>query len=619
MLNITDYLETNPDVGKVLYYPGSGTDFEMMKIFIESSTINEVYYADYMDNVNIDQALGALGGEWDVINESVLIPLNFHKKSWADFWYDNVVSTKFSGPHHAHGIRITLQKNKTGKIVTFYYLKTEGIGTYKVLLENEIRPDVIILQDHGFGCQWAGASFGYNGDVQTSLYGTSKAFHHFPKYLFVGVNTSVWQGYYMLTEFEGSYGSAGHKRGLFTLEAAQFFEGVVLPMSDRPDEDTKSSMRVRFDLTDEELSASVYYGAAGIDIQPLLRFGDMAKDYIYVNAGLGCTDFLRGVDHGVRMLRERHPGLLRLVEVAEIEPKPSPYIVEYPDFMNPGQREKYARTFGIYARDAGSCSRLLTFKLQVGSETKTLRIWHFNGEAIATYDMIFLRRSLAPMVLITIQAGLLERPAYIMNAMLASSLVRPKVWVRGVWSDSEIEHFWDRDVFDPIGIYDVKIWEARGWDAQFGCNIPGTTDLAQPYRNVAGYGESIVWNNIAPSGHHTLMTGRDLHVTKRNEPHNPHVHRGYTREVSAAVAEALAPHVGCNAYFQLDKKRDCEYRYAVPHHPVGPYTTWSRAHEHFECFEMYADEFVRNFTPIRNVPLHIDLFYMWPLEYRRHF
>lgn len=375
-----------------------------------------------------------------------------------------------------------------------------------------------------------------------------------------------------------------------------------------------------FDLTDPELSASVYYGAAGIDIQPLLRFGDLATDFIYVNAGLNCEDFLGGVRHCVRQLSLEHPGLLRLIDVLKVLPPPGPFLIPFPDFMHAGQRDMYIQSFGAYSQDAGTCSLLLTFELRIGSNCRNLRLWHLNGEAIATYDRLFLRRKLAPKVLITIQSGLLERPSYIMDAMLSSSRIRPKVWVRGIWSNSAVEWYHTMpDVFDPIGIYDLKIWEARGWNADFGYSIPGTTDPNKPYRHVAGYGESSVWNELAPYGAESLIQGPSITIRKKNVPHDANRHRHYTRFMIPLLDAHLKTFDHDRSYYMLDRLKKSEYDPAVAFGIKGAYDAYSRAWGHFESHEMYASEFAETFSATDGVHFSIDLFYKWPLEYERNF
>ena len=45
-------------------------------------------------------------------------------------------------------------------------------------------------------------------------------------------------------------------------------------------------------LTKNDLSKSAYYCAAETDIQPLLRFGDIISDFIYVSVGISENEFI---------------------------------------------------------------------------------------------------------------------------------------------------------------------------------------------------------------------------------------------------------------------------------------------------------------------------------------
>ena len=76
-------------------------------------------------------------------------------------------------------------------------------------------PDIIVLQDHGLGGNWGGQVFGYAEDSTAKLYGINKVSGNMPPFIYVGENTNPWPEYIQITDFEGSYGSAGHRRALF--------------------------------------------------------------------------------------------------------------------------------------------------------------------------------------------------------------------------------------------------------------------------------------------------------------------------------------------------------------------------------------------------------------------
>ncbi len=48
-------------------------------------------------------------------------------------------------------------------------------------------------------------------------------------------------------------------------------------------------------LTKERLKNSAYYCAAGIDLQPLLRFGDITSDFIYVSVDIKREEYINSI------------------------------------------------------------------------------------------------------------------------------------------------------------------------------------------------------------------------------------------------------------------------------------------------------------------------------------
>jgi hypothetical protein len=219
MININEFFEKN--MGSILYYPGAGNDFETMKLFIDRTTINQIYYVDYSEKIDIDLLLQKLGEDWSILKKEEIIPQEFNQNVWSDFWYDLNTSIEYGNPKEAFGIKITL-KNKKEKTCTLFYLGTEAIKTYHILLCNNVKPDLIVLQDHGFGGNWGNQVFGFSeSDTKENparLYGISNVSASLPNFIFVGENTKPWPYYKQLTSFEGKYGSAGHSRALFSIK-----------------------------------------------------------------------------------------------------------------------------------------------------------------------------------------------------------------------------------------------------------------------------------------------------------------------------------------------------------------------------------------------------------------
>jgi hypothetical protein len=212
MKTTNEYLTSNEKIGSVLYYPGGGTDFKTLKLFVEKTSINQVYYSDYSANkLDIANLVSKLGEDWTLIHQSDLIPKDFNQNKWSDFWYNLESAVKHGQPENAYALKLNFKNDVLGKEFVLYYLGTEAIKTYHILLNNDIKLDVIVLQDHGTGGNWS--KFGIGGDEK--MYGLGKASANLPSLLFVGKKTDPWYDYIQITPFEGEYGSAGHPRALF--------------------------------------------------------------------------------------------------------------------------------------------------------------------------------------------------------------------------------------------------------------------------------------------------------------------------------------------------------------------------------------------------------------------
>lgn len=208
---ISEYLGSTENIGTTLYYPGAGNDFQTLKLFVENSSINEVYYSDYHSKkIKTEILISILGDNWSLINKIDLTPSNFNQNEWSDFWFNLENAAHYANPIDAYGIKFIF-KHLSGKEFSLYYLGTEAIKTYLILLENNIKIDLVVLQDHGTGDNWS--EFGIGQDIED--FGLSKVSDFSPSLLFVAKNTVPWNGYKQITSFHGEFGSAGHPRALF--------------------------------------------------------------------------------------------------------------------------------------------------------------------------------------------------------------------------------------------------------------------------------------------------------------------------------------------------------------------------------------------------------------------
>jgi hypothetical protein len=207
------FLEQQSQTRKIstLYYPGAGKDFKTLSFIAENTALESAFFADYASEfrVTADMLLKAMP-DWIVENSAELGPDFLRQNSWTAYWYDLGFATEFANPANAYITKYQLLHKPSGKSIDFYYLGTEAIKTYQLLLENGITPDVLVLQDHGWGSNWStfGGSSILNSIAQS-----------FPlPLLLIGENTEPWPGYEKRTDFEGNFGSAGHPRAFFIKE-----------------------------------------------------------------------------------------------------------------------------------------------------------------------------------------------------------------------------------------------------------------------------------------------------------------------------------------------------------------------------------------------------------------
>jgi hypothetical protein len=136
-----------------VYYPGSGKDLETLKFILSDlKNVEDVIYCDYIEHLSVEDLATLI--DWEVIKEIQLAPSDFGEQNWDEFWYRHEQSTQFAQPNQKESKIYILLNKKSHKVVRFYQLGAEGVGTYKVLCRSGHRPNLIFLADHGFGCNW---------------------------------------------------------------------------------------------------------------------------------------------------------------------------------------------------------------------------------------------------------------------------------------------------------------------------------------------------------------------------------------------------------------------------------------------------------------------------------
>ena len=90
-------------------------------------------------------------------------------------------------------------------------MRTEALGTYKLLNRHIGAAHVVVVQDHGLGCFWT--NFGGYSKMYLSARGSLKL----PEFLYVDETTNTWPHYIQHTPYENCmdmYNNVG-KKALF--------------------------------------------------------------------------------------------------------------------------------------------------------------------------------------------------------------------------------------------------------------------------------------------------------------------------------------------------------------------------------------------------------------------
>jgi hypothetical protein len=371
-------------------------------------------------------------------------------------------------------------------------------------------------------------------------------------------------------------------------------------------------------LTKIQLESSVYYCGAGIDFQPILRFGDVVENFIYVTAGLTKNEFLNGIDEFIKNTQEglnkNDSSLEKIstsnISINEIEHLMSSRIIYgKPDYFSQNDYDNYIQSIQQFIDKKDEFHLEVCFILKIGNIEKSIRLFHLSGEALATYDIIYRRQNIAPKVFISIQTGLIEIPSRFSNRLFELSLVKPKIWLRGVWTntDDRLNHIHaDLEVFNKNGIFNQRIGEYRNWQVLNSVSINSHYNSNKKYRIVKAYGEIEFWNKfnktisfsklgitinkILGGYDHTTMSD-NYNIIKENFP---------LIKISEIVSEA-SEYYRCNKNSEENKVKICIV-------PGG-----------FECFEVILQPFFESFLINLEWELQIDIYYINKSDFNREF
>jgi hypothetical protein len=225
----SEYLEQSafePSGVATLFYPGAGTDFGPLSMVLGAmhsarnlgSVCSEfgflsAFYVDYavdgltcVQDFLIKNIPDELGPHLGSVHNPILT--SFSPSDFGSVHRDFFSPESLVGPEEQEffGLRCVYPEWR----LSLTYIKGDALATLKVMARRGIHPNIVVLQDHGWGQQW----FHFSGPDSPLI----KVAKHAPKYLYVGDNSSAWPGYDQVSEYvvhAGQGTSRPHARALF--------------------------------------------------------------------------------------------------------------------------------------------------------------------------------------------------------------------------------------------------------------------------------------------------------------------------------------------------------------------------------------------------------------------
>lgn len=199
-----------------VYYPGARHDFSIISYFMEELDTKHFYFTDYDPDAGNLQKLNEALSSFEIVSHKELKPQHYGQVSWELFWPKNTESRSFFGPDSAGGHQFIL-KGKSGKECKLDYLCTEGAKTYEILTQYRDQLDLIVLQDHGFGMNWAYFGAPNDNSPQSPALYNAAVRHGLPEYIFCAKegNTDAWPGYKLIPELHLASGMKKDDRYLW--------------------------------------------------------------------------------------------------------------------------------------------------------------------------------------------------------------------------------------------------------------------------------------------------------------------------------------------------------------------------------------------------------------------
>lgn len=214
---------------------------------------------------------------------------------------------------------------------------------------------------------------------------------------------------------------------------------------------------------------SFYYIAAGYDWQPMMRFSNLATTFYYANLGYSKQQVLRRLQSDLagspflRITSIKEHDDFREEDYFNMHTAYRSHMQSALSTLTSQEQQDYAKVFLPFVDEK---QWLLEVQLERVGLNRTITLYYFTGEGLASYVALSHNGQFPPKILCTVETKVLEYANTLMQRFLRPSQNLPLMWVRGK------EEVYKYDRTQSIG--QDKLYSQKGMGFYFPWQVQGS-------------------------------------------------------------------------------------------------------------------------------------------------
>ena len=220
-------------------------------------------------------------------------------------------------------------------------------------------------------------------------------------------------------------------------------------------------------LTSEIFENSFFYIGAGFDFEPISRFSNVCKNYIYVTSHVNKDEVLLELE---KLSKSSNLTLKNIEEIIDFEESThlelnknfESEVEEVMSVLSESEKSDYDQIFNYEIK-----KQKWLFKVQLVRNHNKITLWYLGGEGLRYLIMLSKGGKYMPKILSTIQTGCLEYVNGLNTRIINKIGKSPKVWVRGFEATPFLtDYYYQSKIFKTD-----KLFSEVGMDFGFSWNV----------------------------------------------------------------------------------------------------------------------------------------------------